>query len=125
MLRGDDRSRPGRRCARRLLGASLSLSVGLAALSPPALAAGPRVVIDAARGVDPASARRVRDVVASRRAVREDLALPPAASISTERAAIEQRAASIRLALGRAQKLESEAAWDDCVREAAGALSDA
>ena len=107
------------------MGALLSLAIGLGAIAQPALAAGPPVVIDAAGAVDPGALRRVRDVVVSRRAVREDLALPPAASVSTERAATEQRAASIRLALGRAQKLESEAAWDDCVREAAGAMSDA
>jgi hypothetical protein len=110
------------------VGAFPGLFVGLAAFTTdgsPALAAGPPVVIAAASGVDPAATRRVRDVIASRRAVREDLALPPAASVSPERAATEQRAASIRLALGRAQKLEGEALWDDCVREAAGALSDA
>ncbi len=125
MQRGDDRSRPGPLRGRRLVGVAVALAMGLAALSPPARAAGPPVVISAAGAIEPATLRRVRDVVASRRAVREDLALPPGASISPERAATEQRAASIRLALGRAQKLESEAAWDDCVREAAGALSDA
>jgi hypothetical protein len=107
------------------VGALLALATTLAALSPPALAAGPPVVIDAAGAVDPGVARRVREIVVSRRAVREELALPPAASVSSEKAAAQQRAASIRLALGRAQKLESEAAWDDCVREAAGAMSDA
>jgi hypothetical protein len=104
---------------------ALALALSVAGLASPALAAGPPVAIDAAGAIDPGAARRVREVIASRRAVREDLALPPAASVSTERAATAQRAASIRLALGRAQKLESEAAWDDCVREAAGALSDA
>lgn len=125
MQRGDDRSRPGPPRGRRLVGVAVALSMGLAARSPPARAAGPPVVVSPAGAIEPATLRRVRDVVASRRAVREDLALPPGASISPERAATEQRAASIRLALGRAQKLESEAAWDDCVREAAGALSDA
>jgi hypothetical protein len=110
--------------ANALLALSLSASLTIGVASP-ALAAGPPVVIEAAGGVDPGALRRLRDVVVSRRAVREDLAFPPAMSVSPERAATEQRAASIRLALGRAQKLESEAAWDDCVREAAGALSDA
>jgi hypothetical protein len=36
-----------------------------------------------------------------------------------------ERAASIRLALERARRAESEASWDGCVREASGALSDA
>ena len=106
-------------------GGLVALALSVAMIAPPALAAGPPVTIDEAGAIDPGAARRVREVIASRRAVREDLALPPAASVSTERAATEQRAASIRLALGRAQRLESEAAWDDCVREAAGALSDA
>ena len=57
--------------------------------------------------------------------MREDLALPPAASASTDQAATAQTAASIRLALERARRAESEAAWDACVREAAGAMSEA
>ena len=57
-------------------------------------------------------------------ALRKELEEDPARRDRVEQAARE-RAASIRLALGRAQKAESEAAWDDCVREAAGALSDA
>ena len=103
----------------------VAFGLSVAGRSAPALAAGPPVAIDGVGAIDPGAARRVREVIASRRAVREDLALPPAASVSTERAATEQRAASIRLALVRAQRLESEAAWDDCVREAASALSDA
>ena len=105
--------------------ALVAFGLSVAGRSAPALAAGPPVAIDGVGAIDPGAARRVREVIASRRAVREDLALPPAASVSTERAATEQRAASIRLALVRAQRLESEAAWDDCVREAASALSDA
>lgn len=110
---------------RRLATPALSLALLGASASIPALAAGPPVVLEVTQGSDPGTARRVREVVQSRRAIREDLALPPAESVSTERAAALERAASIRLALGRAQKAESEAAWDDCVREAAGALSDA
>jgi hypothetical protein len=45
--------------------------------------------------------------------------------MSTEKAAMAERAASIRLALERARKAESEAEWDACVREAASAMSDA
>ena len=122
---GDDRSGAGFWRARRGVGALLAVTIGLAAPGRPAFAAGPPVVIDAATTVEAGALRRVREVVVSRRAVREDLPLPPATSVSAERAATEQRAASIRLALGRAQKRESEAAWDECVREAAGALSDA
>ena len=90
-----------------------------------ARAAGPPVTVSADPGADAGLVRRVRAVVAARRAIREDLALPPAASMTTERAAMAERAASIRLALDRARRAESEAAWDDCVREAAAATSDA
>src|SRR5262249_58873957 len=60
--------------------------------------------------------------VPARRAVRDDLALPPADAVSADQAVMAERAASIRLALGRARRAESEAAWDACVREAADAL---
>ncbi len=110
---------------KRRVTAVLALALFGAASPRAALGAGPPVVVEVAPGSDPGTARRVREVVASRRAIREDLALPPAASVSTERAAALERAASIRLALGRAQKAESEAGWDECVREAAGAMSDA
>jgi hypothetical protein len=66
--------------------------------------------------------KRVRDVVGSRRAIREDLALPPAESISADQAVMAERAASIRLALERAHRAETEASWDACMREAADAL---
>lgn len=90
-----------------------------------ALGAGPPVVIHAAKGADLGLVKRVREVVASRRALREDLALPPPASRSAEAAATAERARSIRLALDRARRAESEAAWDDCVKEGAGAIGDA
>jgi len=93
--------------------------------SAPSWAGGPPVAVSARPGVDAMLLRRVREVVASRRPVREDLPLPAAGSVSTERAAAEQRIAAIRLALERSRKYESEAAWDDCVREAASAMSDA
>ena len=91
----------------------------------PAWAAGPAVLVEGAAGVEPALVQSVRDVVASRRAVREPAPMPPAGTLSAEQAAMTERATSIRLALERARKLESEAAWEACVREAAGALSDA
>jgi PEGA domain len=124
IVAGMRRSPPAAALSQRAVAAWLAAAMGLGAARP-AIAAGPPVVVSAAPGADAIAARKVRDVVAARRAIREDLALPPASSVSTERAAMEQRAASIRLSLGRAQRAESEASWDDCVREAAGAMSDA
>ena len=112
-----DLSRPAIRAA--------ALALALIANARDARAAGPPVLIDAAPGTDAQMVKRVREAVAARRAVRESLALPPAASVSTERAAMAERAASIKLALDRARRAESEASWDACVREAAGAMSDA
>lgn len=112
--------------SRRSLAAPLSVALAVLIEAPlAAFGAGPPVVVDAAPGIDPSLLRRVREIVARRRAIRDDLALPEASSVSPERAAMEQRRSSIRLALERAQRLESEAAWDGCVREAASALSDA
>ncbi len=91
----------------------------------PALAAGPPVVVNGEPGTDASLLRRVREVVSQRRAVREDLPPPLAEALSPEQAALAERTASIRLALKRAQRAESEAAWAQCVREAASALSDA
>src|SRR4051812_28430257 len=105
-------------------GSRLALAVALGLIASSASAAGPPVVVDADPGADAKLLRRVREIVAGRRAVRDELALPPP-SISTEQAAMAERAASIRLALQRAQRAESEASWEACVREAAGALSDA
>jgi hypothetical protein len=104
---------------------ALALWTAIAAAAAPALASGPPVVVAPDPGADAGLVKRIREVVASRRAIREDLALPPAESVSTEQAAMAARASSIRLALERARRAESEAAWDACVREAAGALSDA
>jgi hypothetical protein len=110
----------------RFLAAPLLVALAVLTGAPTAAhGAGPPVVVDADPGVDPGLLRRVREVVARRRSIRDDLALPAAAAVSPERAAMEQRRSSIRLALERAQRLESEAAWDGCVREAASALSDA
>jgi hypothetical protein len=69
--------------------------------------------------------KAVRDVVASRRQVVDFLPLPLPGVVSTDLVAIDQRGQAVRLALSRARKKESEALWDDCVREVAGAMSDA
>jgi hypothetical protein len=108
----------------------LALASAIQACASPAIAVagGPPValsVVDAEPGADPGLVKRIREAVAARRAIREDLALPPAESVSTEQAAMDARAGSIRLALARARRAESEASWDGCVREAAGAMSDA
>ena len=87
-----------------------------------AIASGPPVVVDPEPGVDTNLIRRVRDVVGTRRAIRDDLALPPPDAVSADRAVMVERAASIRLALERARHAESEASWDTCVHEAADAL---
>jgi hypothetical protein len=67
----------------------------------------------------------VREVALRYRSVVDALPLPTAGMVSAEQVAIEQRAQAVRLALERARKRESEALWDECVREAAGAMSDA
>ncbi len=109
---------------KRLARAAARVLVAVVAL-PSARGAGPPVVVLADRGVDAAALRRVREHVASRRAVLSELPLPTAGAVSPDGVAVEQRTRAIRLALDRARKHESEAAWDDCVREAAGAVSDA
>jgi len=81
-------------------------------------------MIDAS-SLDPRHLRAVREVVAHYRSVVDPLPLPTAGVVSPEQVAIEQRAQAVRLALVRARKKESEALWDDCVREAAGSMSDA
>src|SRR4051812_25640302 len=77
-----------------LLGAMLAFAAPRAALG-----AGPPVAVSPEAGADPGLVKRVREVVAGRRAVREDLALPPAAGASPDQAAAAQTAAAIRLAL--------------------------
>ena len=88
-------------------------------------AAGPTVMVSAGQGTEPARVRAVREIVASRRQVVDFLPLPPPGVVSTELIAIEQRGQAVRLALARARKKESEALWDDCVREVAASMSDA
>lgn len=99
----------------------------LAASVSPASAdgAGPPVAVAARPGIDATVLRRVREIAASRRAVRDELAPPEAGGASAERAAAQQRIGAARLALERARARSSEAAWDDCVREASGVLGDA
>jgi hypothetical protein len=87
--------------------------------------AGPAVMISVTPGTEPGRGRTVREVVASRRQVVDLLPLPSPGVVSTDLIAIEQRSQAVRLALARARKKESEALWDDCVREVAGAMSDA
>jgi hypothetical protein len=76
-------------------------------------------------GLDPGKLRAVREAAVHYRSVVEPLPLPTQEIASPEQVAIEQRAQAVRLALERARKRESEALWDDCVREAAGVMSDA
>ncbi len=101
---------------------TLILGLGALAAPAPAFGSGPPVVVSPEPGADGSLVRRVRDVVGSRRAIRDDLALPPADAVSADQAVMTERAASIRLALERARHAESEASWDACVREAADAL---
>jgi hypothetical protein len=99
--------------------------VVLALAVRPVWATGPPVFVAASGPVDPKALRAVVDEVGRHRAVLE-AALPPSdPAVSPERAAAEERRAAVRLALDRAKKQESLASWDDCVKEAAGAMSDA
>jgi PEGA domain len=75
--------------------------------------------------VEAARLRAVREAVAHYRSVIDPAPLPAQGTASPEQVAVEQRAQAVRLALERARKRESEALWDDCVREAAGVMSDA
>jgi hypothetical protein len=103
---------------------SFQLMAVLVAFSLSAQAAGPAVMVSG-HGTELSRVRAVREVVASRRQVVDVLPLPPPGVVSTDLIAIEQRGQAVRLALSRARKKESEALWDDCVREVAGAMSDA
>ena len=82
-------------------------------------------MVSVGQGVEPARGRTVREIAASRRQVVDPLPLPVPGVVSTDLIAIEQRGQAVRLALQRARKKESEALWDDCVREAAAAMPDA
>lgn len=104
--------------SRRLLVLTMSFSLS-------AEAAGPAIMVNVGWATDPSRARAVREIVASRRQVVDMLPLPAPGDVSTDLIAIEQRGQAVRLALARARKKESEALWDDCVREVAGEMSDA
>src|SRR5262245_49416321 len=83
-------SRPRRRRALALLAALF--------LPSHAIAAGPPVFFQQSANVDAVTAKRVRDMVSARRSLRDELPLPAPASVSTETAAMDERAKSIRLA---------------------------
>jgi hypothetical protein len=101
-------------------------SVGLFALSvSPAWATGPPAFVASSGPVEPRVLRAVADEVGRYRAVLSAAAPPGDAALSPERVAAEERRTAVRLALDRAKKQEGLASWDDCVREAAGAMSDA
>lgn len=108
----------------RCSGPLLVLVATLGAPSRPALAGGPPIMLNES-GVDASLAKRVRAIAAGRRAIRDDLSLPPPESTSPEQITMRERADSIKLALGRARRAESEASWEACVRESASVLSDA
>jgi hypothetical protein len=82
-------------------------------------------MVSVGQGTDLARGRAVREIAASRRQVVDLLPLPTPDVVSTDLIAIEQRGQAVRLALQRARKKESEALWDECVREAAAAMPDA
>lgn len=82
-------------------------------------------MVSVGHGTEPARGRAVREIITSRRQVVDFLPLPSPGVVSTDLIAIEQRGQAVRLALARARKKESEALWDDCVREAAGSMPDA
>jgi hypothetical protein len=103
---------------------ALRLFATVALLSRGAEASGPPVMIDGL-GLDTGRLKAVREAALHYRSVVDPVPLPTPGVVSPELVAIEQRAQAVRLALERARKRESEALWDDCVREAAGAMSDA
>jgi hypothetical protein len=104
--------------SRRLLVLAVTFSLS-------AQGAGPAVMVSVGQGIEPSRGRAVREIVASRRQVVDFVPLPAPGDVSTDLIAIEQRGQAVRLALARARKKESEALWDDCVREVAGEMSDA
>jgi len=81
-------------------------------------------MVEGQSGVEAPRLRAIAESVARYRSVVEAQPLPPP-GVSPEQAAIEERGQVVRLALVRARKKESEALWDDCVREVAAVMSDA
>jgi len=76
-------------------------------------------MVEGHAGVEAPRLHAIAESVARYRSVVEAQPLPPP-GVSPEQAAIEERGQVVRLALVRARKKESEALWDDCVREVAG-----
>jgi hypothetical protein len=118
------RSHPAARPHRWLLGLSTVLACS-ATLGRHAAAAGPSVVVMADSRVDLGTKDRIEGEVSAHRDVKPLRPLPPPRSESPEDAANAARVKAVELALGRARQHESEAAWDGCATEAAGALGDA
>jgi hypothetical protein len=100
------------------------LGLALVLVGSRAHGAGPPLMIDASAAT-PARQRLIRQTAEHYRVVVDAVPLPSPGLASPEQVAIEQRAEAVRLALARARKNESEALWDDCIREAAGVMSDA
>jgi hypothetical protein len=109
----------------RALQFTCRLSALLIAASRPALAAGPTILVDGAPGADLRQVRAVREMAQRYRSVADEPPRVAPGAALPEQVAVEQRAQSIELALERARRNESEALWDQCVREAVGAMSDA
>lgn len=107
---------------RLLLVAALLTSCSVTSLSH---ASGPSVVVMAEPSIDGATRRRVERVVASRRALRKLRPLPTAQAVAPAEVANAGRVQAVALALDRARQRASEAAWEECAREAAEALGQA
>ncbi len=106
-------------------GAIVLGALWLALTAELASAAGPAVTVFCDRGVSAGVRKRVEKALATRRVVKplQPLPMPPARS--PEDVADAARVKAIALAVTRARRHESEASWDACAREAAGALGDA
>ncbi|MBI4702622.1 MAG: PEGA domain-containing protein [Deltaproteobacteria bacterium] len=94
-------------------------------LSQLAAASGPPVAVLREGAVPAAVAGRIEAAVQGRRVVKPLRPVSPSRGRSAEEVAAGERVAAISLALERARQRESEAAWDECAREAAGAMGDA
>lgn len=111
--------------ARGAAAGALTLGVLLTLAGPSARAEGTPVAIFTDADVTPAAVAPIRKLVASRRAIREELPPPKPGAMTATRAKDEQRIAAIRLALDRARSAKADADWDGCVREAETAVGDA
>lgn len=102
------------------------LAVALLVIAAPrAHAEGTPVALFNDAAVTPAAVAPIRKIVASRRAIREELPAPKPGAITAAKAKDDQRIAAIRLALDRARAAKADADWDGCVREAETAVGDA